>query len=283
MNPCRWDAEAHDYLTPEGDPCRHDDYGDPTHHCTARRSCSVHIGPDDLTCPRCVYRTRRNIAVIVELAPLAHPVAIEAARIDTEAMNLAGPAADIGSWIARRIYQVKQLDAALEAERITEGAYVKARNAMEDDDQHHPYTVLTRWASMLAEDYGHDLPRPLTTINAAAYLDRTLTRVAQDPHQDWRDLAEETRACRTHLEATLSVKKRTERGAPCPECTSPDRGVGPRLVRHYGHWCPDPDCEQMHYDTDEADVWECPADWRHKWSHADYERWVEERNTGRSA
>ena len=46
---CRWDREVGAYLTPDGDPCKRDDYGDLTYHCTARRTCANHVGKGELT------------------------------------------------------------------------------------------------------------------------------------------------------------------------------------------------------------------------------------------
>ena len=274
MSKCRWDNEAGDYLA-GGEPCRHDDYGDKTHHCTARRTCSVHIGEDELTCPRCIARARGNLRKLTPLAALVLPVAVTAG-VNSEAANLAGPAADPRGWRERRIAQKWHLDAWEETGRITERQHLHALVTMEDDDADHPYSVTTRWAMMIAEDYGHDLP-VLTVANAADYLDRQLARIANDPEQDFRLFASEVRKCRQHLEAAVSLAVRKERGAPCPECTSEETGVGPRLVREFGHWCESEVCERLHYADDSADTWVCPRDREHEWSHEDYSRWVEER------
>ena len=75
MTKCRWSNEAGEYLA-DGEPCKTDDYGDPTRHCTARRTCSVHIGEDELTCPRCIARARGNLRKLTPLAALVLPVAV---------------------------------------------------------------------------------------------------------------------------------------------------------------------------------------------------------------
>lgn len=277
---CRYDRDVENYLI-DGEPCRVDDYGDPTRHCTARRTCSVHIGPDELTCPRCIGRTRADITWITNLAALM-PTEALSAGVASEAANLAGPAAQPHGWSERRLAMLRHLDAWLEAARITEQQWISAHANMPEEDTHHPLNVLGRWVLMLAEDYGHEIGR-LDIGTAAAYLDRNLARVANDPEQDWALLSRELRKCRTHLEAVLANSRASERGAPCPTCTSDETGVGPRLVRRYAHWCNDEACEKVHYDDDSGDVWICPRDQAHWWTHEDYERWVETRRKKKSA
>jgi len=86
---CRWDRDREEYLR-DDEPCRVDDYGDPTRHCTARRSCANHVGPAELTCARCVGRTRGDVRRIVDLAPLMVVQAISGG-VESEAAWLAGP------------------------------------------------------------------------------------------------------------------------------------------------------------------------------------------------
>jgi hypothetical protein len=113
------------------------------------------------------------------------------------------------------------------------------------------------------------------------YLDRNLHRVANDDEQDFPLLARELKKCRQHLESVLHNDQRPDRGAPCPECTSPDGGVGPRLKREFAHWCEDEDCERMHYDDDGADLWRCPRNRDHVWTNDAYMRWIDERRAAR--
>ena len=263
MTACRYDREAEDYLTPDGSPCRHDEDGDPTHHCTARRTCPVHIGPDELTCPRCIGRTRSDLTWIVNLSALMATVALEAG-VDSEAANLAGPAADPEAWSWRKV-----------AARQGRAWHL---SLVEDDDEHHPYLVLGRWDLMLREDYDQPSDKPVTIANAATYLARQLQRLANDDGQDFALFAREIRTCRTHLERVLSTSKRLQRGAPCYLCTDDQTGVGPRLVRRFGHWCEDEDCDRLHYDDATGDRWVCPRDPQaHWWTHEAYTDWIEER------
>src|SRR4051812_11090213 len=271
MNRCRWDREQEMYLR-DGEPCKVDDYGDPTHHCTARRSCGNHIGRGELTCARCIGRVRSVIRRIVELAPLALTRAI-AAGVESDAANLAGPAADPRRWSDRRIAMNAHLLTWERLGRITEAQYGRAKGNMADDDDQHPYVVLTRWHMMFAEDYNHRLPDVMSISDSGAYLERVLHVVAQDPEQDFPLLRNETRKVLDHLEAVLQNSMKPERGAPCPECR--DEGRVLRLSREYPHWCDDEDCERMHYADDSEDRWTCPRG--HSRSHEDYQRWIEER------
>lgn len=262
MTACRWDREFSDYLTPDGKPCLRDDYGDPTRHCTARRTCSQHVGARELTCAKCIGRTRQDIRAIVDLAALM-PVEALVAGVQSEAANLAGPAADTEAWSWRKV-TAKQ-----------GGAWHVS--LVEDDDDNHPYTVLARWEFMLREDY-HQCRDAATSISeAAAYLERTLPRMAQDDGQDFPLFREEMRACRRHLEGVIHNSRAAEKGAPCPDCGSAASPVFVRLQREYAHWCEDPDCERIHYPTDEADRWVCPRNREHAWTEKAYRDYIEER------
>jgi hypothetical protein len=261
---CRWDREAEEYLI-DGEPCRRDEYGDPTVHCTARRTCSQHVGWGELTCARCLGRTRANIKHIGQYAALLDAAAFEAGRVDVEISMLAGPTCDPEAWSWRKA-----------TARMGRAWHVSLD---EDDDETDPERVLTTWAQMLSEDYR--LPRPdrWNVSNAAAFLERILSRVAQDEGQDFPQMARELRKCRNHLDAELSVRWYIERGVPCPTCVETGK-VDPakvRLKREYPHWCDDEDCEQIHYDTDAKDRWVCPRDKDHWWTHQAYVNYVEER------
>lgn len=261
MTLCRYDRDTATYLTDDGEECRRDEYGDPTRHCTSRRTCSQHVGHAELTCARCLGRTRTDIRQIVNRSVELLPEAVHVG-VDSEAANLAGPAADPEAWSWRKV-AAKQ-------------GRAWHLSLIEDDDDWHPYTVLTRWAQMLTEDYGDERPEAWTITNAAAYLERVLGKVAQDDGQDWPLFAREIRKCRSHLEAVLRDSLAPERGAPCPTCR--DAGTFVRLYREYGHWCLDPDCRRRdHFITDDGDEWRCPRNVDHVWTHERYRSFVEER------
>ena len=234
----------------------------PEPHCTGRKTCAVHVGEDEITCPRCIARTRASLRRIPALTALAMPVAI-ATGVNSEAANLAGPAADPEAWSWRKV-----------AARQGRSWHL---SLIEDDDERHPYSVLGRWALMIAEDYGHDLPT-LTVTRAAEYLDRNLARIANDPEQDWALLSAEVRKCRRALEAADALAAHRERGAPCPTCKSDDETKpAPRLIRVYPHWCDDEDCARIHHEDASEDYWECPRDRAHTWTEKAYRDYIEER------
>ena len=247
---CRWDREAEDYLMPDGQPCRVDDYGDPTSHCTARRNCSWHVGRGELTCGRCMAGVRQDLRWIASLSALMLTQAI-VDGLDSEAANLAGPAADPEAWTWRKV-----------AARQGKAWHV---SLIEDDDERHPLRVLGTWDRMIREDYDQPTDERLTVNSAAAYLERTLHRIAHDPEQDFPLLAREVKKCRQHLEAVLHNDDKPDRGAPCPACIE-ERGKGPRLQRRYA--------ERWQAVDDSLDEWVCPANREHRWSEADYRRWV---------
>lgn len=267
MSTCKWDREAEEYRNGDGEPCKVDDYGDPTRHCTARRGCANHVGDGELTCARCLGRARTNLRRIPIVSRLMMLIALEDG-VDSEAANLAGPAANPEAWSWRKV-----------AARQGKAWHL---SLIEDDDEEHPYSVLGRWDMMLRDDYGHPSDEIVTIANAAAYLDGQLGRVAQDDGQDFPLLARELRKCRQHLERVLRTAMSRQRGAPCPDCTSEETGVGPRLVREYGHWCEDDDCDRLHYLDDSADEWVCPRNRAHSWTVSSYEAYIEERTGKRS-
>lgn len=255
---CKWDRDQKAYLR-DGEPCKVDDYGDPTRHCQGK-GCSNHIGHGELTCARCVGDVRGYIRAIVELAPLMLPAAL-AGGVNSEAAMLAGPATDAEAWSWRKIAAKQGL--------------IWHASLLEEDDEHHPYSVLTRWEFMLREDY--DAPRydATSVISAAEYLLRNLHRVAQDDEQDFPLLRDEMRTCRDHLQAVIHNSHKPEKGAPCPDCKDEGRVV--RLTRTYGHWCEAEDCAKLHYADTSDDWWVCPRNRDHRRSHEDYTRWIEER------
>lgn len=260
MTACKYDRDTKAYVRADGEPCKTDDYGDPTKHCTARASCTQHVGVGELTCARCIGRARTDLRQIDTLAALMLPQAISDG-VDSEAAMLAGPAANVEAWTWRKVTARQG------------GAW--HLSLLEDDDERHPYSVLTRWQMMLSEDWGHDLPETMTIAGAAAYLDRNLSRLANDPEQDWPLFAREVRKVHSHMEAVLHNDTRPERGAPCPECRADGHVV--RLKRVYGHWCEDEDCARFHHADTTDDRWVCTRNRAHVWTHENYSHYLEER------
>lgn len=270
-------GHRHDCVEPE---CKGCTPCPESRHCTAKRNCSWHLPEGVTTCGRCLGDVRRGLRWIGDLSALVATQAL-ADGVNSEAANLAGPAADpraLAEWqIARKSYL-----RAFEANgKITEAQHLHALEALsEDDDEHHPYAVLTRWQMMIAEDYGHDLPSRLSTLGALAYLDRNLHRIANDDEQDFGLLKAELRKCRQHLESVLHNDDRRDQGAPCPTCRPLGHVV--RLERHYAHWCKREDCKvRFHFTDDTSDVWRCPRDVAHWWTQGGYADLLGERKSGR--
>lgn len=227
-------------------------------HCTARKNCTWHIDAAELTCGRCIAGVRRELRWIGDLSALMLAAAI-ADGLESEAANLAGPAADPEAWTWRKV-----------AAKQGRAWHV---SLIEDDDEHHPETVTGIWQRMIAEDYGHE---PTGSVSAAvAYLDRNLHRIAHDDEQDFPLMRRELRKCRQHLESVLHNDTKRDQGAPCPAC----KGVGAfvRLERHYAHWCTDEACERFHFTDDGSDVWRCPRDREHWWTQQGYADVLEQR------
>ena len=224
------------WTTRAGDPCRDT-------HCTARTHCGQHIPPTELSCPTCINNTRNDLATIVTLAALMPDEAIHRG-INSEAAYLAGPATNPEAWSWHKI--------AARQGRIWHASL------LEDDDDWHAYTVLGRWQLMLSDEWGNDNGNPITITGAAAYLDRVLHRLANDPHQDFPQFAREIRVCRAHHEAVLHDSRQPERGAPCPVC-SDETTKGPALIKHYVD----------HDPTGASDWWGCPACCA-RWEEAQY-------------
>lgn len=260
---CKYDRDAEIYLNNDK-PCKVDGYGDPTYHCRARRTCGRHIGKAELTCALHVADARRDLRRVLDLAPLMIYQAL-GDGVDSEAMTLAGPGADYRVFSARRTLDRLWLMDHVSATKLERAM----QNLLPDDDRFHPFEVLTRWHVMVAEGYGHPIPEQLTTTGSGAYLDRQLSRLAQDPTQDFALLVREVRRCRAHLEAVIRNSHAPEHGAPCPTCEPPS----PRLNLVRGHWCTDTKCEKFHY-PDDPDRYVCPRNRDHWWTETDYRKWV---------
>jgi hypothetical protein len=271
---CKWSSEAADYLT-DRTPCRRDEHGDPTKHCTGRKGCSSHVGPRELTCGRCITDVRNHIRTIRDFAALMPTEALHDG-VNSEAAVMAGPATDVRRWSDRQTTKLAALLAWEATGKISEQQYARGRAQVEDDDEWHPHTVLTRnhWLVAMTPDYPPP-PDVFTLVDSAAYLDQHLHRIAQDDRQDFAQLRREVRKCREHLETVLHNSTKLERGAPCPDCSGDGHYV--RLQRHYAHWCYEPDCCKEHHATDEADRWLCPKNHEHVWTVKAYRDYIEER------
>lgn len=248
---CRYDRHEKVHLI-DGEPCTHDEYGNPVRHCRVRTRCAAHLRWDEYACPECVGKTRANLETMTDLMALMPDEALHRG-IESEPANLAGPHAD---------YVTTQW-------RLVNAS--RAGETVEEWDDRDPYTCLTMHERTIREDLGHDdtlLVSPNLT-DASGYLMWVLTDLARSEGGAivLGALLADTARLRSHMEAALSDSRTPERGAPCPTCVSSERGA-PRLVRRYAEGQAD----------DRFDRWQCPQDREHEWMHGEYLRWVEERN-----
>lgn len=266
MTECRYDTQAKAHLI-DGEPCKRDEHGNPVRHCRARSRCTYHLGWDEYACPECAGKARGNLESIADLMALMPDEAVERG-VNSEAANIAGPHADFVSAGWRLVNQGVPGD--------------KVRDEL---DMLDPYTCLTYHERVIREEMNHDgltLVSP-TVSESAGYLMWVLTDLtrSEDGAEMLSSLLGDTMRLRRHMESVLMDSRTPERGAPCPACVAAELG-SPRLVRVYSHWCDDSECRRLHVADDSADVWRCPQDESHEWSHEAYTRWIEERERMRA-
>lgn len=271
---CRYDRESKKHLTREHltecvdpeckgcRPCTHEE-GSPVRHCRTRLRCTSHLGWTDQTCPECLGKIRGNLTGLVETLALM-PEEAEEQGVNSEAANLAGPHADY----VRAQWRLINAD--------------RAGEKVEELDMTDPYTCLTLHERTIREDLGHDetLLVSDSVAGSAGYLSWVLTDLARaEEHiETLSALMADSGRLLAHAEAARSNSRTPERGIPCPECVDAEKDA-PRLVRHYGHWCVKQGCDRLHYLDDSGDVWRCPREPDHEWSHVDYEARLTERKS----
>lgn len=226
------------------EPCREN-------HCQAwlslhpehgsRVTCNAHIPGRTIACGLCRARAEHAVTTITELAALCLPAAVMAGTVTNEAAVLAGPAPDPYTR-TRRNLDLREAD---------------RRDWIEDDDPHHPFAVLGRWAMMTAESLGLPPLEVHTVSGYASHLLGHLDEITAHETHGFPDMLAELRACRQHLEGVLHNSHLPETGVPCPACSTPDR-AGPRLEHILAA---DP--------TGAGDGWRCPR-CRAWWTEAAY-------------
>lgn len=232
---CRYDAEA-GYLRAGGELCTHDDYGDPVKHCTARRRCNNHVAVTELTCHACIHKARIRLRDIGELRALVPAAAIEAGRVDTELMNLAGATANPTAFTARRVKRAQEQEGW----------------AVLGDPEPDSVDFWLKQQQDLYGQFGHDLPAVITPTTALKYLDEHLVKLAQEPEADFAQLFKEIGDHHRHLKRQLQMQRVVTRGAPCPGCV--DTGTYTRL----------------RYRDGMPGWWECVVNEQHFLTEADY-------------
>lgn len=180
----------------------------------------------DVTCPDCIGAVRADLDLIRAMCDDLPPEAVERG-VQSEAMTLAGPAANAEAWGNRAMSAMRgRVDAAY----------------LEDcRDELHPLWVLGTWAELWRDTLDQPSDLRITIPRAWSYLSDHLHQLAGMLEPDFAQFASEVRACRGHLEDVLHDGVRDERTqVPChePECSR-------MLVRVYGervaddHWrCP---------------------------------------------
>lgn len=275
VSECRYDRETKQHLLREHKPDCNDvmckgclpclrDQGNPVRHCRVRLRCTSHLGWTEYACPECVGKVRSNLSGLVETLALM-PAEAEEQGVNSEAANLAGPHADY----VRAQWRLVNAD--------------RAGETVEELDMGDPYTCLTMHERTVREDLGHDETTLVSDsiAGAAGYLSWVLTDLARDEEHvvTLSSLLADSGRLLAHAETARSNSTTPERGAPCPECL--DEGHAPeRLVRIWGHFCYDLRCRKEHFVDTLGDMWTCPRNPTHSWTHRAYENYLLERRVG---
>lgn len=188
------------------------------------------------TCAACVGATRDDLHEIARLCGNLH-AEVRWAGVDSEAMNLLGPAANPEAWgHVTTSVNVGRLPADYLG--WCDRCKVPWPCEQHADGELHPLFVLTTWDSVWRDALDHDEPEELATIAGAVfYLDLQMTYMAGHEHAPFEDFARDLRRCLAHLEAVLHDGEQIDSGAPCMTCQRP-------LTRTWG-------------DTPQHDGWEC--------------------------
>lgn len=173
------------------------------------------VHPPMLVCAACVGAVRDDLTAIGALCGSLPQEAVERG-VDSEAMMLAGPAADPEAW--------RNTAVAAMVGRLPDAYLTDAQ------DELHPLWVLGTWEQIWRDYLRHDTEQPMTLPTAISYLDMQLGYMAEQPDPAFEEFARDLRGCRSHLEDVLRDGVREDRGAPCVQC-----GVRmTRLVTAYG-------------------------------------------------
>lgn len=272
-------------------PCTHEEDGTEVRHCESRKGkgatewrCNGHLrGDQTQTCTRCISRVRADLVALEQGAALM-PAEAKEQGINSEALSLAGPAADPYAFEARRVIANRAAWAVYEATGDDE-RFARAFAAIPEWDRRHPVGLMRYWDMTLRKAYSSPTKLRHTLSRLIAYATSVLDRFAQDPDQDFGLFAAEVAACRRHLEAVRHDSRRPQRGAPCWLCEPDDDDAQPALQLRRGHWCEDEDCKKKHgpcepdcdleHEHDFGDRWVCPRDPKnHWWSDVDYRKGV---------
>lgn len=144
--------------------------------------------------------------------------------------------------------------------------YGDQTGARADDHSHErkgdptpPLLTLATWEDCYRDHYGHEAGGQATIADAAGYLARQLSMIAQDFEVPFDDFARDIRQTRGRIEDVLHDGEQIERGAPCPACIEVGDEARP--------------LEQVRIDRDTSgasDRWVCRRNRAHWWPEATY-------------
>lgn len=200
---CKWNGSDRPRIVAgrHGEECPGDCTGClpcPWPHC--RRCGREHA---EHTCPGCLADVRDDLAAITGMCD-ALPTEVAHKGVESEAMNLLGPAADPEA--------LGHMRASVNVGRIP-ADWLEAA-----DDERHPLLVLGTWQQAYAEAFGHVDPARITVHGAASYLDRNLAYAGAEEDVPFEEFARAVAACRAHMERVLHDGEQVETGAPCMTC-----------------------------------------------------------------
>lgn len=269
-------------------------------HCTMPR-CSRHLrDTEPKVCAKCVGTTREQLTRIGDLCKVAPVAALEARRLNSAPLDIAGPVPERDTYAARRIWALRGGMCGCPPGRcpdqepvVPEGPACRKADACAhqvcryrtfrptcpalidwldnvDGDLRHPLWVLRAWVWLAANDLGHISTGNATVASAVRYLDANLTDLSRHEDFGFDDLAREIAECKDHVEQVLLVAQHVEKGAACPECDRAGRKARP-LELHYS----DSDT------TGGADTWQCPT-CENTWTQDQYDKYVEREHLARA-
>lgn len=192
--------------------------------CTLNHCLSCGYRHDTHVCPACLADVRETLHEISRLCE-ALPGEANARGIDSEAMNLLGPAADPEAR--------GHLEASYRAGRLPEGWLETGKHGKHcpllvneactgcSGDELHPLIICGKWMGNYLEAFDHDEPARVTVPGALSYLIRNLDHIATEDDIPFKQFRDELTACLNHLEQVLRDGDQVEPGSPCLVCKKP--------------------------------------------------------------
>lgn len=168
-------------------------------------------------CGQCLTEVRDNLAEITNAtAELSEEV--EHRGVDSEAMNLLGPATDPEAWGHRTASALsgRIILADCDARDLDDlRAWLDKANS-----ETHPLWTISTWAMAYRDAFEHDEPSGAVVLaHEVGYLNRNLTYAATWPDVPFEDFARDLRRCVAHMESVLHDSEQGERtNIDCLDC-----------------------------------------------------------------